>query len=118
MASQRKKKPQDIAKEEATPYAVDPADRTVPSEGPSPHPGGRPKLYEGPTVRLNLLLPEDSAKLIRHIAVEEGMSPSQVIERWARQADLDRGIAQGLKDFREGRIVDHEEVVRRLSRWD
>lgn len=117
MAPQRKKNIPDRVQEEAVSYAVEAADRMVPSSR-SPHPGGRPRLYEGPTTRLNLLLPEDTVKLIRHMAIEEGTSPSQVVEHWARRAELDRAVARGLMDFTTGQVVDHEDVMRRLSKWD
>ncbi len=116
MGTQRKKNSPDMAKEEAIPYAADPTPQLTPP-GPPPHPGGRPRLYDGPTVRLNLFLPEESAKVIRIIAVEEGISPSQVVDRWARRAELDRAMVSGLLDIQAGRTIDHEEVERRLSKW-
>lgn len=79
--------------------------------------GGRPKLFEVPTVRLNLFIPEDTAKQIRHLAVERGVSPSQLVDEWAKRAELDRAIARGRKAIQEGRIVSQEEAERRLSRW-
>ena len=79
--------------------------------------GGRPKLFEGPTVRLNLFVPEDTAKVIRHLAVEHGLSPSQLVDEWTRKAQLLGGIARGDRDFSEGRVVSQEEAERRLSKW-
>ena len=115
MASQRKKKPKDIAKEEAVPYAVDPHDQAPPPPTPLPI------LAAGPGCtrvrRSGYILPEDLAKAIRHLAVAEGTSPSQVVDRWARRAELDRSMVSGLLDIQAGRMVDHEEVVRRLSKW-
>lgn len=79
--------------------------------------GGRPRLFEVPTVRLNLFIPEDTAKRIRHFAIEQGVSPSQLVDEWARRAELDAAIARGRKAIQEGRTVDQEEAERRLSRW-
>jgi predicted transcriptional regulator len=82
-----------------------------------PNRGGRPKVFEAPTVRLNLFIPEDTAKRIRHFAVEQGVSPSQLIDEWAKRAELDKAVARGRKAIQEGRVVDQEEAERRLSRW-
>ena len=79
--------------------------------------GGRPKLFEVPTVRLNLFIPEDTAKQIRHLAVEQNVSPSQLVDEWVKRAELDRSIARGRKAIQEGRVVSQEEAERRLSRW-
>jgi hypothetical protein len=107
MSPARKKHPEDLAMETAAPYAAD----------PPPNKGGRPRLFEGATVRLNLFLPEDSAKRIRHFAVEQGISPSQLVDGWARRAELDKAVAQGRKAVDEGRTLDQEAVELRLSRW-
>jgi predicted transcriptional regulator len=85
-------------------------------EQPSPQ-VGRPKLFQSPTVRLNLHIPEGTAKSIRHLAIEQGISPSQLIDAWARKAEMDDAIARGLKAIVEGRTVSQEEAERRLSRW-
>lgn len=82
-----------------------------------PNRGGRPRLFEVPTVRLNLFIPEDTAKQIRHFAIEQGLSPSQLIDEWARKAELDQAMARGRKAIEEGRVVSQEQAERRLSRW-
>ena len=84
---------------------------------PSTNRGGRPRIFQEPTVRLNLFIPEMTAKRIRHLAVEVGVSPSQLVDEWARRAELDMTIARGRKAVEEGRTVDQEEAERRLSRW-
>jgi predicted transcriptional regulator len=112
-----KKKPQDLVKEDANPYRADPAIPDARPETPPPNRGGRPRLFDVPTVRFNLFLPEDAAKRIRHFAVEQGVSPSQLVDEWARRAELDRAVARGRMAVQEGRTVDQEEAERRLSRW-
>ena len=79
--------------------------------------GGRPKLFSTPTVRLNLNIPEASAKRIRHISIELGVSPSQLIDEWARRAELDHAVARGMKAIEEGHTVDQQEAERILARW-
>jgi hypothetical protein len=113
MSTPRKKASQDLVKEDATPF-TDPQ----PAPGPQVHGrGGRPRLFDVPTVRLNLFLPEDAAKRIRHFAVEQGISPSQLVDEWARRAELDKAVARGRKAAQEGQTVDQEEAERRLARW-
>jgi predicted transcriptional regulator len=79
--------------------------------------GGRPRIFEGETVRLNLFIPEETSKRIRHLAIEQGISPSQLVDEWARKAELLSAIARGDQAFQEGRFIDQEEAERRLSRW-
>jgi len=79
--------------------------------------GGRPKLFEEPTVRLNLSLPEQTAKIFRHLAVEEGLSLSQLVDGWVRKAEMDHALARGSKALLEGRVVDQTEAEKRLARW-
>ena len=115
MTTPRKQPTRDSVKEDATPFASD-----GPGTGPEPVPpgrGGRPRLFKVPTVRLNLFLPEDAAKRIRHFAVEQGISPSQLVDGWARRAELDRAVARGRVAVQEGRTEDQEEAERRLARW-
>jgi hypothetical protein len=90
---------------------------TPPQEELPPKPGGRPRLFDVPTVRFNLFLPEETAKLIRHFAIDQGLSPSQLVDEWARRDELDRAIARGKAAVQEGRTVDQKEAERRLSRW-
>lgn len=111
MSTPRKRKPMDQVKEDATPYAADAAAE------PEPNRGGRPRVFDVATVRLNLFLPEDAAKRIRLLAVEQGISPSQLVDGWARRAELDRAVARGRKAVEEGRTVDQEAAELRLARW-
>ena len=109
MSTPRKRKSADLVREEATPYGL--------AAEPEPNRGGRPRLFDVATVRLNLFLPEDAAKRIRHFAVEQGISPSQLVDGWARRAELDKAVAQGRKAVGEGRTVDQEAAELRLARW-
>lgn len=54
--------------------------------------GGRPRAFDRETVRLNLFLPEETAKRIRILAVEQGVSPSQLVDGWANRAVSSRNI--------------------------
>ena len=92
-------------------------ERANPADEPAAPRGGRPKLFEVPTVRMNLQVPEDTAKRIRHFAIEQGVSPSQLIDEWARRAELDYAVARGMKEIAEGHTVDLKEAERRLSKW-
>jgi len=88
--------------------------KALPAEQ-APSKGGRPKIFDVPTVRLNLFVPEGTAKLIRHLAVDRGVSPSQLVDEWARRVELDKAIARGRRAIEEGRVVDQAEAERRLS---
>ena len=77
------------------------------------HKGGRPKIFDEPTTRLNLFLPLETVKLIRMMAVQQGLSPSQLVDDWANKADLIQGIA---REDAEGRVVSQEEAERRSKR--
>ncbi len=79
--------------------------------------GGRPRVFVEPTTRLNLFLPVETAKRIRIMAIQEGMSPSQFVDDLASKADLILGLARGDRDFAEGRVVSQKEAERRLSKW-
>lgn len=78
--------------------------------------GGRPRLFDMPTVRLNLFIPQDTAKRIRHLAVEQGVSPSQLVDEWAKRAELDKTIARGRKAVQEGHTMNQDEAEWKLSR--
>ncbi len=84
---------------------------------PKPIRGGRPRIFAEPTTRLNLFLPVETAKRIRIMAIQEGVSPSQLVDGLAMKADLILGIARGDRDFAEGRVVSQKEAERRLSKW-
>ena len=113
MSIPRKKKSQDLVKEDTVAYTVLP----TPDPGPPVNHGGRPRTFSGPTVRLNLFLPVETSKRIRHLAVDLGMSPSQLVDAWARRAELDWAVDRGLAEVAAGRVVDQDEAERRLSRW-
>ena len=80
--------------------------------------GGRPKLFKDePTSRLNLFLPQETVKRIRLMAVERGVSPSQLVDAWTRRMEVIEGVTQGMEDFEQGEVVSHEEALKRLSKW-
>jgi hypothetical protein len=88
----------------------------VPAQAVPPR-GGRPRLFAEATVRLNLFVPEQTAKQIRHLAIDLGLSPSQLVDAWARKAELEEAVARGREDVAEGRVVDQAEAERILARW-
>jgi hypothetical protein len=78
--------------------------------------GGRPKHFEGPTVRLNLQLPAETAKRIRHLAVEKGVSPSQIVHEWADLAQRYEILARRMDGLEDD---DHQKMPdQNLSWWD
>jgi len=119
MSTERKASTVDSGKQQDT--------RNMPAKAPGPlldaqvpepvNRGGRPRIFQEPTVRLNLFIPEATAKRIRHLAIESGVSPSQLVDDWAQRAELDMAIARGRKAVEDGLTVDQAEAERRLSRW-
>lgn len=80
--------------------------------------GGRPKLFKDePTSRLNLFLPQETVKRIRLLAVEKGISPSQLVDAWTRRMEAIEAIQEGMEDFDKGAVVGHEDALKRLSKW-
>ena len=93
------------------------ASRPSPKVVPAENLGGRPKLFNEPTVRINLSIPETTAKQLRHFAVEEGLSLSQLIDGWVRKAELDYALARGRKALQEGKVISQAEAEKRLAKW-
>ncbi len=79
---------------------------------------GRPRAFDTEdTDRLNLRLPVATVKTIKHLAVEAEVTPAQLINAWAQRADFLDAIQRGLDDFKIGKVVSHEEALKRLSKW-
>lgn len=98
--------------------ALDEGSGTLPPSPSGKDPrGGRPKIFEVPTSRLNLFLPQETVKRIRMMAVQQGVSPSQLVDVWARRMEVIEGVTRGMEDFEKGEVVSHEEALKRLSRW-
>jgi len=80
-------------------------------------PLGRPKSFEGPTTKVSVLVPDDTARLMRVLAAEKGVSVAQLVDAWARQARLLEAVERGRQAIEQGDVVSHEEARLRLRRW-
>ena len=78
---------------------------------------GRPRTFEGPTTKVSLVMPSDSARVLRVMAAEQGVSIAQLIDEWARKAQVMAAVERGRKAIVEGDVVSHKEAVRRLKKW-
>jgi len=78
---------------------------------------GRPRTFEGPTTKVSMVVPEDTAVALRVMAAEQGVSISQLVDEWTRKARLAEAVQRGRKAIAEGDVLDHEEVGVRLRKW-
>ncbi len=78
---------------------------------------GRPKSFEGPTTKVSVLVPDDTARLMRVMAAEKGVSVAQLVDSWAQQARVLEAVERGRLAVEQGDVVSHEEAGRRLRRW-
>lgn len=84
---------------------------------PVPRRGGRRRSFAGETVKVALFLPPDLASELRAFAARHRQTPSLLVAEWLRIAEIRDAISRGREDFERGEVVDHEEAVRRLSKW-
>lgn len=77
---------------------------------------GRPKTFEGPTTKVSVLLPEETARLMRVMAAEQGVSVAQLVDVWAHRARILEAVDRGRRAFAEGDVVSHEEAGARLKK--
>ncbi len=77
---------------------------------------GRPKSFEGPTTKVSVLVPEETARLMRVMAAEQGVSMAQLVDDWARRARVTESVDRGRRAFKEGDFVTHEEAGVRLKK--
>ena len=80
-------------------------------------PMGRPRIFEGPTTKVSVVVPSETARLLRVMAAERAVSVSELVEEWTRKARLMEAVERGRRAFAEGDYVTHEEAGRRLKKW-
>jgi predicted transcriptional regulator len=79
--------------------------------------GGRPKAFEGETVKIALFLPPDLAGTLKAFAARRRLTPSLVVADWIQVAEVREALDRGRQDFERGDVVSHEEALRRLAKW-
>ncbi len=79
--------------------------------------GGRPKAFEGETVKVALFLPPDLAGTLKAFAAKHRQTPSLVVAKWIQGAEVREAIAQGRQAFETSDVVTHQEALQRLSKW-
>lgn len=79
--------------------------------------GGRPRMWNEPTVKVALQLPEDLAKLLRTRAVQEGLSISLFVGDLVVKREIEECIALGEADIASGRVHTWEEFRAELDKW-
>ncbi len=62
---------------------------------PAPRRGGRPKAFEGETVKVALFLPPELAGTLKALAAKHHQTPSNLVAEWIRGAEVREAIAQG-----------------------
>jgi predicted transcriptional regulator len=79
--------------------------------------GGRPKAFQGETVKVALFLPPDLAGDLKAFAARHRQTPSRVVADWIQNAEVREAIARGREAFEAGDVLSHDEAIHRLSRW-
>lgn len=70
---------------------------------------GRPRVWDEPTVKVALQLPEDLAKRLRTRAIQDGVSVSRLVGDMIVRREIEECIALGEADIAEGRVHTWEE---------
>lgn len=78
---------------------------------------GRPRSFDGPTTKVSMVVPKDTAVALRIMAAEHGVSISQLIDAWTRKARLAEAVDRGRQAIADGDVLDHQEVGVRLRNW-
>ncbi len=79
--------------------------------------GGRPKAFQGETVKVALFLPPDLAGELKAFAARHRQTPSLVVAEWIQNAEVRETIARGRQAFEVGDVVSHDDALQRLSKW-
>jgi predicted transcriptional regulator len=79
-------------------------------------PVGRPKTFEGPTTKVSVVVPSETARLMRVMAAEQGVSVAQLVDDMTHRTQLLQAVERGRKAFAEGDVVPHKEAGRRLGK--
>lgn len=77
---------------------------------------GRPKSFEGPTTKVSVMVPEETARTMRIMAAEKGVSVAQLVDDWTRRATVVEAVERGRQAFEAGDFVTHEEAGARLKK--
>lgn len=78
---------------------------------------GRPRTLEGPTTKVAVVVPSETARTLRVTAAEQGVSVARIVDDWTRKARLLEAVERGRRAFAEGDFVSHEEAGRHLKKW-
>ncbi len=78
---------------------------------------GRPKMFEGPTTKVSMVVPEGTAHALRVMAAEQGVSIAQLIDAWTQKAQLPAAVERGRQALVEGDVISHQEAGQRLRKW-
>jgi hypothetical protein len=78
---------------------------------------GRPRSFGGPTTKVSMVVPKDTAVALRIMAAEHGVSISQLIDDWTRKARLAEAVERGRQAIADGDVLEHQEVGVRLRNW-
>lgn len=62
---------------------------------PAPRRGGRPKAFEGETVKVALFLPPELAGTLKALAAKHHQTPSNIVAEWIQGAEVREAMAQG-----------------------
>lgn len=79
--------------------------------------GGRPRAFEGETVKVALFLPPDLAGDLKAYAARQRQTPSALVADWIHKAELFEAIARVRQDFVDGNVISHEEILKKLSKF-
>ena len=78
---------------------------------------GRPRSFEGPTTKVSVVVPTETARALRVMAAEQGVSVAQLVDEWTRKARLMEAVERGRRALAEGDVVSHKEAGKRLKKW-
>jgi len=65
---------------------------------------GRPRNFEGVTTKVSVLVPEETARAMRVMAAEQGLSVAQLVDAWTRKALIQNAVEMGRKALAEGDV--------------
>ena len=78
---------------------------------------GRPRTFEGPTTKVSVIVPSATARDLRVMAAEQGVSVAQLVDDWTRKARLMEAVERGRRAIADGDFISHEEAGKRLKKW-
>ena len=79
-------------------------------------PTGRPRIFEGPTTKVSVVVPSETARIMRVMAAERGVTVAQLVNNLAHREKLLEAVERGREALAEGDSVSHEEAGRRLKK--